>query len=124
MAYVIAGVVVVLLVAGFVIFMVLRPARAAPPPSAARARPASAPTTTPLGDTTQHAGEQTGRASGDGDPERTGRASDEPDDPEVARTGEAEGEQRIRTGTPPVATATARGHAPVARRLRQLALRV
>ena len=80
----------------------MRPARAAPlPRRRGRAHPGSAPTTRRSATRPQHAGEQTAEGETADDPERTGFRRIEPDDPDVARTGEAEGEQRIRTGTPP-----------------------
>ncbi len=103
MAYAIVGVVVVLLVAGFVIFMVLNATRKSGPVAEtdAEGAPGIGADDTPLGDTTQHAGEQSREGETEDDPERTGFERIEPDDPDVARTGEAEGEQRLHTGTPP-----------------------
>ena len=103
MAYAIVGVVVVLLVAGFVIFMVLNATRKSGPVAETdgEGAPGMGADDTPLGDTTQHAGEQSSEGETADDPERTGFRRIEPDDPGIARTGEAEGEQRIHTGTPP-----------------------
>jgi hypothetical protein len=103
MAYAIVGVVVVLIVAGFVIFMVLNATRKSSPAADTprEGAPGIGADDTPLGDTTQHAGEQTPGGETADDPERTGFRRIEPDQPDVARTGEAEGEQRIRTRTPP-----------------------
>ena len=90
MGYVIAAIVVLLLVAGFVTFFVLnatkRSGRAAPGDPGAEGTPAgiAAPDESPLGDTTQHSGatEVEGRSEG------------------------AEGDQRPRVGDPgPEATA-------------------
>ena len=64
MGYVIAGILVLLLVAGFVTFFVMnatkKSGRAAPSDPGAEGNPAgiAAPDESPLGDTTQHAGEQ------------------------------------------------------------------
>ena len=104
MAYAIVGVLVVLLVAGFVIFMVLNATRKSGPAADSpreEGPPGIGEDETPLGDTTEHAGVQSEEGHTEDDPERTGFARVEPDDPHVARTGEAEGEQRIVSGTPP-----------------------
>ncbi len=103
MAFVIVGVLVVLLIAGFVIFMVLNATRKSGPAADTEreAAPGIGADDTPLGDTTEHAGEQSEEGHTTDDPERTGTRRDEPGDPDVARTGEAEGEQRLQTGTPP-----------------------
>lgn len=103
MAIVIVAVVVVLLIAGFVTFMVLNATRKSGPAANAQREgaPGMGPDDTPLGDSSEHAGEQTEEGTTADDPEQTGFERVEPDDPEIVRTGEAEGEQRIATGTPP-----------------------
>ena len=81
MGYVIAAIVVLLLVAGFVTFFVLNAARrsggAGPDDPGAEGTPAgiAAPDETPLGDTTEHSGEtaresREGGSAGDGPGER------------------------------------------------------
>jgi hypothetical protein len=117
MAYVIAAVVLVLIVAGFVAFMVTN-ATEKSGPAADRADdgpPGIGTDDTPLGDTSQHAGQQTaeGTTVGGQDAEESGGTGEpvEPglggngagrrrlEDPEAAahraRPGEAEGEERI-----------------------------
>jgi hypothetical protein len=103
MAYAIAGVLVVLLVGGFVMFLVLNATRKSGPAADTRGEgpPGIGSDDEPLGDTTQHAGEQSGEGATADDPDQSGFARVEPDDPHIARTGEAEGEQRLQTGTPP-----------------------
>jgi hypothetical protein len=97
MGYVIAGILVLLLVAGFITFMVLtaakRSGRAGPGDPGDEGTPPgiAAPDESPLGDTTQHSGatEQEGRSEG------------------------AEGEQRPRVGDPgPEAVASEPGRGP------------
>ena len=82
MAYAIVGVVVVLIVAGFVIFMVLNATRKSSPAAETprEGAPGIGADDTPLGDTTQHAGEQTAEGETADDPERTGFRQIEPDD--------------------------------------------
>jgi hypothetical protein len=70
MGYVIAGILVLLLVTGFVTFLVLNSMRKGG--SAARgdaATPGVGGDSTPLGDTTEHAGEQTEQGTTSSDPE-------------------------------------------------------
>jgi hypothetical protein len=118
MAYVIAAVVVMLVVTGFVVFMVTNATKKSGPVAD---RPDEGPPgigtdETPLGDTSQHAGHQTEEGTtvggqdaeesgGTGEPVEPGLAGNgagggrPPEDPEAAahraRPGEAEGEQRI-----------------------------
>jgi hypothetical protein len=71
MGYVIAGIVVLLLVAGFITFVVMNSMRKGGP--AARGSggpPGIGGDSTPLGDTTEHAGRQTDRGTTAEDPER------------------------------------------------------
>jgi len=84
MGYVIAAIIVLLLVAGFITFFVLsatkRSGRAAPSDPGDEGTPAgiASPDDSPLGDTTEHAGDQQEGRTVD-DPERspTGEGSDE-----------------------------------------------
>jgi len=115
MEYVIPLVLVMLLVAGFVIYVVLNATRK----SSSAARDSSSPgigaDDTPLGDTTEHAGQQSGEgttvgqqdadeAGGTGRPVTSGPAEatgpgQDPADPDaaahVARPGEGEGHERL-----------------------------
>ena len=94
MGYVIAAVIVMLVVAGFVTFVVTN---AAGKSGSAADRPEDGPPgigtdETPLGDTAQHADERSGHATLVGRHE-----TDDPDEAaHRARPGEAEGEERIR----------------------------
>ena len=95
MGYVIAGILVLLLVAGFVTFFVMnatkKSGRAAPSDPGAEGNPAgiAAPDESPLGDTTQHAGEQeegrTVGGSGEGEQPRVGDPGPEAEPPESER---------------------------------------
>jgi hypothetical protein len=97
MEYVIPAVIVALLVAGFVTFLVLNATRKS---GSVAGRQDEAPgigqDETPLGDTAEHAGEQTERGTTAGDPEQ-GRF--ERADPvraaHVGRPGEGEGRERL-----------------------------
>jgi hypothetical protein len=74
MEYVIPVVLVVLLVGGFVAFLVLNATRkSGPVADADEGAPGIGRDETPLGDTTEHAGEQTERGTTAGDPESGGR---------------------------------------------------
>ena len=94
MGYVIAVVIVLLLVAGFVTFFVFNATRrggpAAPSDPGAEGNPAgiAAPDEAPLGDTTQHAGDQ-----------REGQTLNDPE--HEGRGGSAGGEGGRDAGTPP-----------------------
>ncbi len=118
MAYVIAAVVVVLIVAGFVAFMVTNATKKSGPAADRRDEgpPGIGTDETPLGDTSQHAGRQTdeGTTVGQQDAEHSGgtgepiepgpggrgAAHERVDDPDAAahraRPGEAEGGERLR----------------------------
>jgi hypothetical protein len=93
MEYVIPIVIVVLLVGGFVTFLVLNATRKSGPVADRGDAPGIGGDPTPLGDTTEHAGEQSEHGTTRDDPEsgspREGGAA------EVARPGEAEGAQRL-----------------------------
>ena len=98
MEYVIPAVLVILLVAGFVTFLVLNATRKSGPVAAGRDErpPGIGRDETPLGDTTEHAGEQTEQGITARDPEQ---AESQPADPSkaahVARPGEGEGRERL-----------------------------
>jgi hypothetical protein len=98
MEYVIPVVLVVVLVGGFVTFLVLNATRKSGP--AAEAGDEGAPgigrDPTPLGDTTEHAGEQTEHGTTGEDPEEgAGRRTDPDRAAHVGRPGEGEGGQRL-----------------------------
>lgn len=98
MEYVIPVVLVVLAVAGFVTFLVLNAtSKSGPVADADEGAPGIGADRTPLGDTTQHAGEQTEGGVTRSDPESGGRArSSDPDAAaHVARPGEGEGAERL-----------------------------
>ncbi len=92
MGYVIAGIVVLLLVAGFITFFVLnatkRSGRAAPSDPGAEGNPAgiASPDASPLGDTTEHAGDQQEGRTVD-EPEHAGSGEDRSDKPRVGDPG-------------------------------------
>ena len=98
MEYVIPAVLVLLLVAGFVTFLVLNATRKSGPAAGRDERPPGIgkDEETPLGDTTEHAGEQTEAGTTARDPEQ---AEFDRDDPEkaahVGRPGEGEGHERL-----------------------------
>jgi hypothetical protein len=98
MEYVIPAVVVVLLVAGFVTFLVLNATRKGSP--AARGEETApgigADDQTPLGDTTEHAGEQTEAGTTARDPEQGRSTRDDPAEAaHTGRPGEGEGRERL-----------------------------
>ena len=98
MEYVIPVVLVVLVVAGFVTFMVLNATeKSGPVADADEGAPGIGPDRTPLGDTTQHAGEQTEGGTTKSDPEEgPGRRPADPDAAaHVGRPGEGEGAERF-----------------------------
>jgi hypothetical protein len=98
MEFVIAAVIVVLVIAGFVTFLVLKATRKSGP---VVDRPDEGPPgigqdETPLGDTTEHAGEQTQRGTTARAPERSRFERDDPDAAaHRARPGEGEGEEHL-----------------------------
>jgi hypothetical protein len=98
MEYVIPAVLVLLLVGGFVTFLVLNATRKSGPAATGRDErpPGIGRDETPLGDTAEHAGEQTEGGTTARDPEQ---ARSERDDPEraahVGRPGEGEGRERL-----------------------------
>jgi hypothetical protein len=70
MGYVIAGILVLLLVAGFITFLVMNSMRKSGPAARDTGGPGIGEDPTPLGDTTEHAGQQTDRGTTAEDPER------------------------------------------------------
>jgi hypothetical protein len=92
MAYVIAAVLVVLAIAGFVTFMVLNATSKRGPAAKEGAPPGIGPDDeTPLGDTPEHTDERTGQTTVVGRHE-----TDDPDEAaHRARPGEAEGDAQI-----------------------------
>lgn len=71
MGYVIAGIFVLLVVAGFITFVVMNSMRKGGPAAGGDAgSPGIGGDPSPLGDTTEHAGEQTSRGTTAEDPER------------------------------------------------------
>jgi hypothetical protein len=99
MEYVIPVVLVVLVIAGFVTFMVLNATKKSGPvaDTSEEGAPGIGADRTPLGDTTQHAGEQTESGTTRSDPEQgPGRPSTDPDAAaHVGRPGEGEGAERL-----------------------------
>jgi hypothetical protein len=98
MEYVIPAVLVLLLVAGFVTFLVLNATRKSGPAAAGgdERPPGIGQDETPLGDTAEHAGEQTDAGTTARDPEQSGGERDDPADAaHVGRPGEGEGRERL-----------------------------
>jgi hypothetical protein len=98
MEYVIPIVLVVVLVGGFVTYLVLNATKKSGPVADSDAdAPGIGADETPLGDTTEHAGEVSEGGETTADPEsESGRRSPDPDGAaHVARPGEGEGEVRL-----------------------------
>ena len=97
MEYVIPIVLVVVLVGGFVTFLVLNATRkSGPVADADDGTPGMGADDTPLGDTTEHAGEQTEHGTTASDPEPGDRRGAGPDAAaHVGRPGEGEGRERL-----------------------------
>ena len=97
MEYVIPAVLVLLLVAGFVTFLVLNATRKSGPAARGDRPPGiGADDETPLGDTTEHAGDQTEAGTTARDPEQSRFERDDPAEAaHVGRPGEGEGRERI-----------------------------
>ena len=98
MEFLIPGVLVLLAIAGFVTFFVLNATKkSGPAADADEGAPGIGADDTPLGDTTEHAGEQTESGVTASDPESG--ADERPPDPDAAahsgRPGEGEGSQRL-----------------------------
>jgi hypothetical protein len=93
MEYVIAAVILLLLIGGFVTFLVLNATKKSGPVADSGDVPGIGRDPTPLGDTTEHAGEQTEHGTTRDDPDSGGpRYSDAAD---IARHGEGEGARRL-----------------------------
>ena len=100
MEYVIPLVLVLLLVAGFVTFLVLNATKKSGPAAAGDDAPGMGADATPLGDTAEHAGEQTEEGKTLRDPDGGGQ---------VAQPGEGEGRERLgRDDDEPAAPASER----------------
>jgi hypothetical protein len=98
MEYVIPIVLVLLLVAGFVTFMVLNATNKSGPVAdrGDEGAPGMGSDPTPLGDTSEHAGEQSEAGTTREDPEQGARGTPEPGRAaHVAHPGEGEGEERF-----------------------------
>jgi hypothetical protein len=99
MEFVIPVVLVVLAIGGFVTFFVLNATKkSGPAADADEGAPGIGADDTPLGDTTEHAGEQTESGVTASDPEsgaRSGRSTDPDAAAHVGRRGEGEGEERL-----------------------------
>ena len=93
MEYVIPAVLVILLVGGFVTFLVLNATKKSAP--ADEGAPGIGPDPTPLGDTTEHAGRQTEHGTTRDDPESGERSGDSGEAAHVGRPGEGEGAERL-----------------------------
>jgi hypothetical protein len=95
MEYVIPAVIVLLLIGGFVTFLVLNATKKSGPVADRddEGAPGMGADATPLGDTTEHAGEQSAEGVTRDDPESGGRAPRDAAD--VAHPGEGEGERRL-----------------------------
>jgi hypothetical protein len=98
MEYVIPAVLVLLLVGGFVTFLVLNATKKSGPVAERddEGAPGMGQDPTPLGDTTEHAGRQTEGGTTREDPEEGERRRTDPDAAaHVSRPGEGEGEERL-----------------------------
>ena len=98
MEYVIPAVLVLLLVGGFVTFLVLNATDKSGPVAETHdeGAPGIGKDPTPLGDTTEHAGEQSESGVTRRDPEQEADTAGDPDRAaHVGRPGEGEGEERL-----------------------------
>jgi len=101
MEYVIPAILVILLIGGFVTFMVLNATKKSGAAAKGDDAPGIGPDETPLGDTTEHAGDQSAEGHTKSDPEDpassgTGRQRIDPDaTAHTARPGEGEGAERL-----------------------------
>jgi hypothetical protein len=103
MEYVIPIVLVLLLVAGFVTFLVLNATNKSGPVAdrGDEGAPGVGGDPTPLGDTTEHAGEQTEHGTTRHDPEEGADSGTDPGrSAHVAHPGEAEGKERFERERP------------------------
>ena len=96
MGYVIAAILVLLLVAGFVTFLVLQSMRKGSAASSDAGGPGVGADRTPLGDTTEHAGEQTEAGTTASDPEGSAGETGgfDPATPENGQSDVAQGAPR------------------------------
>jgi len=95
MGYVIAGVLVLIFIAGFVTFLVLRATNKSGPVADGDEPPGIGSDETPLGDTREHAGEQSAHGVTASDPESGGRGGGPDEAAHVAHPGEGEGAERL-----------------------------
>jgi hypothetical protein len=97
MGYVIAAIIVIALVGGFVTFLVLNATKKSGPVADRddEGAPGMGEDPTPLGDTTEHAGEQSAHGTTREDPEEGARSGTDPGSAHVGRPGEGEGEERL-----------------------------
>jgi hypothetical protein len=98
MEYLIPAILVLVLVGGFVTFLVLNATKKSGPVAETddEGAPGIGQDPTPLGDTTEHAGRQTVHGTTGDDPEEGERSRTDPDAAaHVARPGEGEGEERL-----------------------------
>jgi hypothetical protein len=97
MEYLIPAVIVVLVVGGFVTFVAIRATRQSGPAATAdEGAPGIGGDDTPLGDTTEHAGEQSEGGATVDDPESRPETPQDPDEAaHVARPGEGEGREGL-----------------------------
>ena len=96
MVYVIPAVIVVLLVAGFVTFLVLNTTRKGGAVADDEQPPGIGEDRTPLGDTSEHAGEQSQHGATVDDPEQDrGTRQDPSDAAHIGHPGEGEGRERL-----------------------------
>lgn len=97
MAYVIPAVLIVLVIGGFVIFMVLNATRkSGPVAEGEQGPPGIGQDRTPLGDTSEHAGEQSDAGTTVDDPETHDARGTDPDAAaHLARPGEGEGTEQL-----------------------------
>jgi hypothetical protein len=97
MEYVIPVVLVVLLIGGLITFLVLNATRKSSPAGGHEGAPGMGGDRTPLGDTSEHAGEQTEQGTTATDPEGDLSRRTDPDAAaHVGRPGEGEGAERFR----------------------------
>jgi len=105
MEYLIPALLVLIIVGGFVTFMVLNATKKSGPVAETdeEGAPGIGGDETPLGDTTEHAGTQSAHGTTVDDPEAARPRADDPDAAaHVARPGEGEGHQRLEfEGTQP-----------------------
>jgi hypothetical protein len=102
MAYVIVGLIVLVLVGGFAVFLAGNAARRSKPSTADEGRPPGiGPDHTPLGDSSEHAGTHDDEGRTVGDPEAPGRAPARAGGAPATHPGEAEGAERRAPGPHP-----------------------